>query len=68
MSKLKFTVSYGRTVNLGNYESARIDLSVEFWRDEVDINQAFEEVMREVHYRVADLVRARYGEKTEVET
>ena len=59
MSELKFTVTYGKTVNLGNYESARIDLSYEFRRDEMDPEEAFLLVKTKVDYWEKELKEAR---------
>lgn len=41
MTELKFTISYGKTINLRNFESARIDFSYEFIRDEMDPEEAY---------------------------
>jgi len=46
--KLKFTVIYTRTVNRGNYESARIGLHKEFYRGECSAEEAFTQVKRDV--------------------
>ena len=45
---LKFTVGYAKTVNLGNYESERYELQVEFLKNEVGIREAFESVIKTV--------------------
>ena len=36
--KLKFTITYGETLNLGNYESKKLTLSQEFYLDESNKN------------------------------
>lgn len=46
-TRLKFTVSYGVTINNGNYESTRIDLRKEYY-GEVDEDDAFNEVKEKV--------------------
>jgi len=46
--KLKFTVTYTRTVNMGNYESEKYGLSKEFYRGECSVEEAFTRVKREV--------------------
>jgi len=58
----KFTVSYGRTVNLGQYESARFDFSMEFYVDSTDPGEAWEMVREQVERQVEKLKEARYGE------
>jgi len=63
MSELKFTVSYGRTVNLMHYEIARFGLSMEFPRDEMPIDEAFELVKAEVEKQIKKLWEARGVEK-----
>lgn len=42
--RLKFTVSFGMTINRGNYNSVRLDLSKEFYTDEQEESTAFEYV------------------------
>lgn len=39
--RLKFTVSFGMTINRGNYNSVRLDLSKEFYADEQEESTAF---------------------------
>ncbi len=52
----KVTVALGYTLNLGNFQSLRIDLGVEdARRDGENINEAFE--------RVYSFVEAKLGEK-----
>lgn len=48
MKNLKFIVTYGRTVNLGNYNSEKLTLSMEYDKDLHDIEEAFEEVRQKV--------------------
>lgn len=45
--KLEMNVSYGRTINLGNYESARIQASVSEEVDPKD-NRSYEEIFKEL--------------------
>ncbi len=45
---LKGTVSYGITVNLGNYNSQRFDATFEFYLDEMTYPEAFEYVKKQV--------------------
>ena len=53
MKQLKYTMSYGVTVNKGNYESARIDYSEEFTSD-TNRAVAFDKVKHFVLKRVED--------------
>jgi len=46
--RLKFTVTYGKTVNIGNYESEKYGLSQEFYEGECTVERAFEIVIRDV--------------------
>ena len=43
-NKLKFTVSFGRTINLGNYSTARLGISKEFFYGLHSVEEAYEEV------------------------
>jgi methyl coenzyme M reductase subunit D len=54
----KVTVGLGYTLNLGNFQSLRIDLSVtDNRRDGENINDAFERVYSFVENKLADKVR-----------
>jgi len=53
MKQLKYTMSYGVTVNKGNYESARIDYSEEFTSD-TNRAVAFDKVKHFVLKRMED--------------
>ena len=46
--KLKFTTIYTKTVNVGNYESEKFGLTMEFYRGECSVVTAFARVKREV--------------------
>ena len=50
---LKYTMSYGVTINKGNYESARIDYSEEFTSD-IPRAVAFDKVKHFVLKRMED--------------
>lgn len=39
--QLKARVTYGLTLNLGNYQSARIEYSFEYYLDELEPQHAF---------------------------
>ena len=52
--KLKFTVTYGRTVNTGNYESEKYVLSQEFYKDECAIDWAFHESQELVEAQIKE--------------
>ena len=45
---LKFTVTYGETVNVGNYESKRYQISREFWTGHQPLEEAFDIVKAEL--------------------
>ena len=51
--RLKFTVSYGKTINLGNYESEKLVLSKEYYQDDTPIDFAF----RECRHLVTEYLR-----------
>lgn len=54
----KVTVGLGYTLNLGNFQSLRIDLSVtDNRRDGENINDAFERVYKFVEDKLGDKVR-----------
>ena len=54
----KVTVTLGYTLNLGNFQSLRIDLGVvDSRRDGENINEAFERVYSFVEAKLADKVR-----------
>jgi methyl coenzyme M reductase subunit D len=54
----KVTVTLGYTLNLGNFQSLRIDLGVEdSRRDGENINEAFERVYGFVEAKLAEKVR-----------
>ncbi len=40
----KFTVTYTKTVNLGNYESEKIELTMEYDREGIHPVEAYDEV------------------------
>lgn len=46
--RLKFIVINTRTVNRGNYESERVGLHQEFYRDECSVEEAFIQVKHDV--------------------
>ena len=52
--RLKFTVTYGKTVNTGNYESEKYVLSQEFYKDECDIGWAFHESREMVEVQIKE--------------
>lgn len=47
MEQKKFTISYGRTINLGNFNSERIEMSQEFDVGEISPMDAFKLVRAE---------------------
>jgi len=49
---MKFTASYERKVNLGNYENATLGVSMEFDTDRTPPSAALEEVMGIVEEKV----------------
>ena len=46
--RLKFTVSYSKTLNIGNYESEKYTLSQEFYEGTCTVERAFKIVKRDV--------------------
>jgi hypothetical protein len=57
-SKAKVTVSLGYTLNLGNFQSLRVDLGVEdSERDGENINEAFNRVYSFVEEKLTEKVR-----------
>ena len=46
--KRKFRVSYGRTVQTMPYETARFDLSIEYFVGEKDPDEAFKEIRKKI--------------------
>jgi hypothetical protein len=63
MEETKVNVALGYTLNLGNFQSLRIDLGVEdSRRDGETVNEAFERVYNFVETRLADKVRESQSE------
>ncbi len=59
----KVTVTLGYTLNLGNFQSLRIDLGVEdSRRDGENINEAFERVYSFVEAKLSEKVREAQSE------
>jgi hypothetical protein len=57
-SKAKVTVALGYTLNLGNFQSLRVDLGVEdSEREGENINEAFDRVYSFVEEKLAEKVR-----------
>lgn len=52
MSKVTIKVSRGETINLGNFESARIDISIEASCDEKSIEEKHEELQNWVYDKI----------------
>ena len=50
--KLKFIAIYTKTVNVGNYESEKFGLHMEFYRGECSVATAFARVKQEVEVMV----------------
>ena len=46
--KLKFTVGYSKTINIGNYESEKYSLSEDYYTEEITVEEAFAKVKKEV--------------------
>jgi hypothetical protein len=65
-SKTKVTVSLGYTLNLGNFQSFRVDLGVEdSERDGESINDAFNRVYDFVEQKLVEKVKEAKTEMTE---
>ena len=50
--KLKFTVSYSKTVNIGNYESEKYTLSEEYYTGTISVEEAFAKVKEAVEQMI----------------
>ena len=59
--RLKFTVTYLKTVNMGNYNSEKFGVSKEYYMGETDVDDAFDEVRYLVNSTVNKIV---CGEKS----
>ena len=46
--KLKFTVGYSKTINIGNYESEKYSLSEDYYTEEITVEEAFAKVKNAV--------------------
>jgi len=42
--KLKTTITYVKTFNLGNYESVKLGMSKEIYQDEENVDSVFQEL------------------------
>jgi len=42
--KLKFTVGYSKTINIGNYESEKYTMSEDYYTGEITVEEAFAKV------------------------
>jgi hypothetical protein len=62
----KVTVTLGYTLNLGNFESLRVDLGViDSRRNEETVDEAFERVYEFVETKLSEKVREAKGEINE---
>ena len=57
---MKIRVNYGKTVNLGNYESERIDMSIEKDVDEKDHGMSLIKTFNELKRLVEGAARGDY--------
>jgi hypothetical protein len=65
-SSAKVSVALGYTLNLGNFQSLRIDLGVEdSERDGENINEAFDRVYAFVEQKLADKVKEASAEASQ---
>lgn len=55
--KLKFTVTYIKTINLGNYESVKIGLSMDYHQGGLRVSTAFKEVESYVESMIEESLR-----------
>ena len=46
--KLKFIVTYSKTINIGNYESEKYTLSEEYYTGKIPVEEAFNKVKKAV--------------------
>lgn len=56
---MKIGVSYGKTVNLGNYESLRVDATLEIDVPESEVSSAYDLAWIEVKEQVNSQVKGR---------
>ena len=55
---MKITLTRGATINLGNYESARIDISFEFKTEDYDLEERDGYLKEQLQKRVAEIQTA----------
>jgi len=52
MEKLKGTVTVSRTINLGNYDSTRVEYRMEFYLDDRPVADAFKEAQEGIDEKI----------------
>jgi len=55
--KAKVRYSLGRTINLGNYENAKVEVEVELQCEEDDIDEAYQQVKGIVDSKIEEEVK-----------
>jgi hypothetical protein len=57
-TKPRIRMNYGRTINMGNYESLRLDLSMEMDINEINDNrEAFSFLQEELHHEMEKVIK-----------
>ncbi len=54
MEKLKGTVTVSRTINLGNYNSARVEYRMEFYLEHCSVDMAFKEAQEGLDAKIKE--------------
>lgn len=54
MNKITIKISRGETINLGNFESARLDISIEASCNEKDIEEKYEKLQNWVYEKLEE--------------
>jgi len=60
VEKLKGHVSYGRTVNIGNYNTVRIEFGKEFYLDESDHDEELRKLAEKLNENIKKSGIARF--------
>ena len=58
MKQAKLRINYGRTINTGNYESLRLDISLEVEIDEILFQQSAKQLFNEIKFTFDEILEA----------
>jgi hypothetical protein len=56
----QFTIGFSRTINLGNFESCRVESSVTYSVDEVDASENLDEVVQNAQIELRKILEETY--------